>query len=124
MRLVKSKNTSTELLVRKLCRDLGYLGYRLHRKDLPGKPDIAFIAKRKAIHVHGCFWHGHNCRMGIRKPKSNQSYWFPKIDRNRQRDADQRAELEEMGWSVLIIWECELISPEIVKERLNHFMQA
>lgn len=107
MRLVKSKDTRTELFVRKICRNLGHRGYRLHRKDLPGKPDIAFVGRKVAVFVHGCFWHGHDCSGHVRLPKSKQDYWLSKIERNRARDAEHLAELTENGWRVLIVWECE-----------------
>ena len=82
MRRIQGKNTGPEMVVRGLLRTLGYPGYRLHRKDLPGKPDIAYIGRRKVIVINGCFWHGHDCKKGSRRPKSNQDYWLKKIDRN------------------------------------------
>jgi len=97
MRRIRSENTVPELVVRKHLRALGHTGYRLHRKDLPGKPDIVFVGKRKAILVHGCFWHGHECKEGIRKPRSNQEYWARKIEGNRLRDESHIAELCRMG---------------------------
>jgi DNA mismatch endonuclease (patch repair protein) len=124
MRRIRSKDTGPELAVRKLLRNLGFTGYRLHRKDLPGKPDIAFIGRKKAVLIHGCFWHGHDCKEGLRKPKSNQDYWLPKIERNQQRDAQHLAELERLGWSVLTVWECELHSPPNLAERLQRFVTA
>lgn len=124
MRLVRSKDTKLELAVRKLCRELGFTGYRLHRKDLPGKPDVAFIGKRKAIFVHGCFWHGHTCRMGSRRPKSNQEYWLPKIGKNQERDAKNLSDLDSMHWSVLSIWECEIQDRQTVRGRLNNFLEV
>ena len=99
MRRIRAKNTRPELIVRKLPRDLGYPGYRLHRKDLPGKPDIAYIGRRKAILIHGCFWHKHDCKRGQHRPKSNQDYWIPKLERNIQRDNENVRELTEMEWS-------------------------
>jgi DNA mismatch endonuclease (patch repair protein) len=107
MRLVKSKDTRPEIVVRKLCRDLKHRGYRLHRKDLAGKPDITFVGRKVAVFVHGCFWHGHDCSGRIRLPKSKQDYWLPKIKRNRDRDAKNLAILTRNGWRVLIVWECE-----------------
>lgn len=122
MQAVRSRDTGPELAVRRLLRDLGYRGYRIHRKEFPGNPDIAFIGKKKAIFVHGCFWHGHICRRGSRKPKSNQSYWLQKIERNKARDEANAAKLIAIGWSVLTIWECELQSPGLTK-RLAAFME-
>ena len=86
MRAVKSHDTKPELLVRRAIHCMGYR-YRLHRKDLPGKPDVVFPSRKKIIFVHGCFWHGHDCARGARMPKSNRSYWVSKISRNRERDA-------------------------------------
>ncbi|WP_235818611.1 very short patch repair endonuclease [Halopseudomonas formosensis] len=108
MRRIRSKDTRPGLYIRKLLRELGFPGYRIHRKELPGKPDIAYIGRRKAIFVHGCFWHGHDCKEGIRKPKTNQNYWLPKIERNRQRDAAHLEELRRLGWSAVVVWECEI----------------
>jgi DNA mismatch endonuclease, patch repair protein len=122
MRLVKSKNTHPELVVRKLCRELGHKGYRLHRKDLPGKPDIVFMGRKLVIFVHGCFWHGHNCHGKIRHPKSNQDYWLPKIKRNEARDAENIAMLEATGWRIIIIWECETKHVERLTPKLANFL--
>ena len=122
MRLIKGKDTYPELAVRKMLRDLGFGGYRLHRKDLPGKPDIAYLGKRKAIFVHGCFWHGHQCRSGVRRPKSNREYWLPKIERNKERDNQERMRLVGTGWDVLVIWECEINDEEFLAERLITFL--
>lgn len=122
MRAVRSRNTSPELAARKILRSLGYTGYRLHRKDLPGKPDVAFVGRRKAIFVHGCFWHGHGCPRGRRVPATNTAYWLPKIERNRQRDISHLAELEKLGWSALTIWECELADQQKLTTELREFM--
>lgn len=107
MARVKSRNTKPELLVRRLLTRLGYR-YRLHRAGLPGKPDIVFIGRRKAIFVHGCFWHGHDCRRGAREPKTNADYWRAKIARNRVRDGTVRAALAALGWETMIVWECAI----------------
>jgi DNA mismatch endonuclease (patch repair protein) len=125
MRRIKSGNTKPELLVRKLVHALGYR-YRLHRRDLPGKPDLTFASRRKVIFVHGCFWHGH----GIgecpdrRRPKSNLSYWNPKLARNQQRDQQTQAALEQAGWQVLVIWDCETGSREALAAKLTAFLSA
>lgn len=124
MRRIRSKNTSPEMTVRRMIRALGFIGYRLHRKDLPGKPDIAFVGRRKAVLVHGCFWHGHDCKEGLREPKSNLDYWRPKIQLNRQRDALHLAELARLGWSVYTVWECELRTPVDLADRLRKFLLA
>jgi DNA mismatch endonuclease (patch repair protein) len=107
MRRVKGKDTSPEMTVRRLLTRMG-VGYRLHRKDLPGKPDIAMPGRKLAIFVHGCFWHGHDCARGARVPKANRDYWQAKVGRNRSRDIAHRAALEAMGWRVLVLWECGL----------------
>jgi DNA mismatch endonuclease (patch repair protein) len=107
MRRVKGRDTAPELTVRKLLWRLG-ARYRLHRKDLPGKPDIALPGRKLAIFVHGCFWHGHDCARGARVPKANRDYWLGKVARNRARDMETRAKLEAMGWRVLVFWECGL----------------
>jgi DNA mismatch endonuclease (patch repair protein) len=107
MRRVKSTGTAPELKVRKVLTRMG-LRYRLHRKDLLGKPDIVMAGRRLAIFVHGCFWHGHDCARGSRVPKANRDYWLGKVGRNRERDTEHRAALEGAGWRVLTLWECEL----------------
>lgn len=122
MRLVKSKDTHPELVVRKLCRDLSHRGYRLHRKDLPGKPDIAFVGRKVAVFVHGCFWHGHDCSGHVRQPKSKQDYWLPKIERNRARDAENLANLLENGWKVLVVWECETKKLDELTSKISRFL--
>lgn len=121
MRAVKSKNTSAELAVRALLREFAP-GYRLHRRDLPGVPDIAYLGRRKAIFVHGCFWHGHDCPRGARIPKSNSAYWRDKIARNRDRDATQEAALSLLGWRRLVVWECELKAPARLSQKLRRFL--
>jgi DNA mismatch endonuclease (patch repair protein) len=123
MARVGSKHTTPELLVRKLARALGYR-YRLHKATLPGKPDLAFLALRKAIFVHGCFWHGHaRCRFG-RLPRSNLSYWAPKIARNKERDRANTRALRAIGWNVLVIWQCETRDQRKLLVRLRRFLAA
>ena len=121
MRAVKSRDTQPEMAVRRLVHAMGYR-YRLHRKDLPGKPDLAFIARRKAIFVHGCFWHGHDCPHGSREPKTNRDYWIPKIAKTRERDKITLERLLKMGWESLVIWECE-IDPAL-PGRLRTFLET
>lgn len=121
MGCVKSKNTAPELVVRRLAHRLGYR-FRLHRKDLPGSPDLIFPRHAKAILVHGCFWHGHErCRRGA-LPKSRIEYWTEKISSNKERDQRKLAELEEAGWEVLVVWECETRNTEALFERIERFM--
>lgn len=107
MRAVRSRDTKPELVVRRLLHAMGYR-YRLHRRDLPGAPDIVFPGRRKIIFVHGCFWHGHDCARGARLPATNVDYWRSKIARNVTRDADNIAALKAAGWEVLVVWECQL----------------
>jgi DNA mismatch endonuclease (patch repair protein) len=117
MRRVKGKDTAPELTVRRLLTRMG-VGYRLHRADLPGKPDIAMPGRELAIFVHGCFWHGHDCARGARTPKANRPYWEAKIGRNRARDAAAAAALEARGWRALTLWECELKDAAALEARL------
>ncbi len=107
MARVKSRDTAPELKARRLLRAMG-LSYRLHRKDLPGAPDIVLPRAKVAVFVHGCFWHGHDCARGARVPKQNRDYWTAKIGRNRARDIKTEAELQALGWRPLILWECEM----------------
>lgn len=120
MRRVRSVDTTPEMAVRRLCHAMGYR-FRLHRRDLPGKPDLVFPARRKAIFVHGCFWHGHNCKRGARVPKNNRAYWVQKISRNRERDSANRRRLGDDGWDSLVVWECE-IETTALSERLREFL--
>lgn len=121
MQAVKSKNTAPELIVRRLAHSMGYR-FRLHRKDLPGKPDLVFPGMRKAIFVHGCFWHGHDCSRGARTPKTNRGYWTKKIQRNRERDHAARTALAHSGWKVAVFWECELGDHKQLRRRIGHFL--
>lgn len=122
MQAVRSQDTEPELNVRRLVCQLGYR-YRLHRKDLPGKPDLAFIGRRKVVFVHGCFWHAHNCPRGARTPKENRDYWIEKIARNKARDRTHLAMLATKGWQSLVIWECELKQSDDVRNRLATFLE-
>lgn len=124
MRKIRGKDTKPELAVRRICREIGFSGYRIHRNDLPGKPDLAWIGRKLAVLVHGCFWHGHECAEGIRKPKSNQEYWISKISRNRRRDAENIADLRSMGWSVLVVWECEISEKAHLTKKLRWFLSG
>jgi DNA mismatch endonuclease (patch repair protein) len=102
--------------VRRLIWSLGGR-YRLHRKDLPGRPDIVLGPRRLAIFVHGCFWHGHDCARGARVPKANRDYWLGKVARNRARDTASRATLQAAGWRVETVWECELKDAPALRQR-------
>ena len=121
MRAVKGRDTGPEMAVRRMLHAKGYR-YRLHRKDLPGKPDLTFPSRRKAVFVHGCFWHGHPCPRGDRTPKTNADYWRRKIERNRQRYEAQQAALLDAGWGVLTVWECELRRGDELAARIEAFL--
>ena len=118
MARVKGRDTAPELKARRLLRAMG-LAYRLHRKDLPGAPDIVLPRPKVAMFVHGCFWHGHDCARGARVPKQNRDYWTAKIARNRARDQRTEAALLAMGWRPLILWECELKDEAALQARIQ-----
>ncbi len=122
MQAVKQKDTTPEWSVRRLLHGSGYR-YRLHVRSLPGTPDIVFASRRKIIFVHGCFWHGHGCRIG-QLPKSKTEYWGPKIAKTRTRDAMKQTALEEMGWNVLTIWQCDTKDLVTLQTRLWSFLGA
>lgn len=120
MRSVGARNTGPELLVRRALARLGYR-FRLHRHDLPGRPDIVFPGKRKIIFVHGCFWHGHGCSKG-KLPKSRGEYWIKKIEANRARDKMVGADLAGLGWQTISVWQCELKQLPDVVHSLRKFL--
>lgn len=125
MTAIRSKDMKPEMAVRRLVYGMGYR-YRLHRKKLPGKPDLVFPGRRSVIFVHGCFWHQHgneSCRIA-RMPKSNTEYWIPKLERNVERDRDNLVTLRENGWKVLVIWECEMDDIEALERRVREFLDA
>lgn len=107
MRAVKGRDTKPEMLVRRMLHALGYR-YRVQVRGLPGRPDLAFTRRRRAVFVHGCFWHGHDCPRGARAPKTNAEFWRAKIARNRERDAEVAAALTAIGWRRIVVWECGL----------------
>jgi DNA mismatch endonuclease (patch repair protein) len=123
MRRVRSRDTKPELVVRRLVHALGYR-YRLYRSNLPGKPDLVFPRRNKAIFVHGCFWHGHDCGAGTNRPSSNLAYWRAKLLRNKRRDVNNRAALKILGWKVLVIWECQLGNLERLRSRIERFLET
>jgi DNA mismatch endonuclease (patch repair protein) len=122
MSLVKAKDTTPELLVRRLIHSMGYR-YRLHRRNLPGCPDLVFPAKKKAIFVHGCFWHRHKGCPRCRLPKTRRIFWQTKLDSNRRRDARNLKELAGKGWRVLVIWECQAEKSAILKGMVTTFLK-
>ena len=125
MAAIRSTNTKPELTVRRLVHSLGYR-YRLHCKDLPGKPDLVFRPRRKVIFVHGCFWHLHPAKkcLDARQPKSNKSYWSPKLQRNVARDQEHLLKLRRDGWKVLVVWDCQTRDEEKIARRLAKFLGA
>jgi DNA mismatch endonuclease (patch repair protein) len=123
MASVKQKGTAPELLVRRLLHGLGYR-YRLHCRDLPGTPDLVWRPRKKAIFIHGCFWHGHDCQHGRRQARSNREYWMTKLQKNQSRDAATADALAKMGWTVMTVWECQLKSPDSIATMLTSFLGA
>lgn len=121
MSRVKSKDTAPEMIVRRLLHAMGYR-YRLHGGKLPGKPDLVFAGRKKVVFIHGCFWHGHDCKRGARIPSTRQDYWLSKVSRNKERDARNVSSLEQAGWRVLTVWECELKDRVALAEKLTQFL--
>jgi DNA mismatch endonuclease, patch repair protein len=121
MSRIRGKDTQPELTVRHMLHDLGFR-YRLHARDLPGTPDLVFRSLRKAVFVHGCFWHKHSrCRIAG-TPTSNCDYWLPKLNRTKERDRQNCRKLQRLGWSVFVVWECELTDVAKLKARLIRFL--
>ncbi|WP_042250606.1 DNA mismatch endonuclease Vsr [Nitrospina sp. Nb-3] len=117
MSKIRSKNTMVEVQIRKFLWGLGYR-YRLHRKDLPGTPDIVFPSKFKVVLVHGCFWHGHKCRKD-KLPKTRKKYWSEKIERNKKRDSNNLRKLKRLGWKPFTIWECQRKDEKVLKKLIK-----
>lgn len=122
MKLIRGKHTAPERLVRSFVHRLGFR-FRLHVANLPGHPDLVFPSRHKVIFVHGCFWHRHNHCHLARLPKSRLSFWLPKLERNKTRDATKRRALTRMGWTSLVIWECELRDPLRVMFKTLMFLE-
>lgn len=120
MQAVKTKNTGPELTVRRMLHAHGYR-FRLHRKDLPGRPDIVLPKHRLVIFVHGCFWHAHGCAKG-QPPKSRSEYWLPKLEANVRRDTEKAEALRDLGWRVETVWQCETREPDALEARLRHLV--
>ena len=123
MRRVKSENTAPELALRRIAHALGFR-YRVHGAAALGRPDIVNARRRIAIFLHGCFWHRHRCAMGSRSPKSRVAFWTAKFERNVARDRIVQRELRAAGWRALVVWECELRSPDKVRRKLERFLHA
>lgn len=121
MRSVGTKNTGPEIVVRRLLHAEGYR-FSLHRRDLPGSPDIVLPKHSKIVFVHGCFWHGHGCAKG-QLPKSRTDYWDQKIEANKARDEKRLAALRRMGWSVKVVWQCQTKNPDRLQAKLRRFVQ-
>ena len=121
MSKIRNADTGPEMIVRRLIYSMGYR-YRLHRRDLPGCPDLVFEGRRKIIFVHGCFWHRHpDCKYAYR-PKTRTEFWANKLESNRLRDERNLEELGKMGWECLIIWECEITKTESLREKISAFL--
>ena len=121
MSRVSGKNTKPELIVRSQLHRLGYR-FRLHRKDLPGKPDITLPRHQKVIFIHGCFWHGHRDCSRSKRPATNKKFWNEKLDKNIKRDNENITELQELGWKVLVIWTCEVRDMNKLNSKLLSFL--
>lgn len=121
MRRIRSKDTTPELFIRRLVFKMGYR-YRLHGKRLPSKPDLVFASHKKVIFIHGCFWHQHkNCKE-THYPKTNVDYWLPKLRENKARDKENQTKLKKLGWAFLIIWECQINTPEKLIIQIKKFL--
>lgn len=123
MARVRSQDTGPELKLRRLLTGLG-ARYRLHRKDLPGSPDVVMPGRRLAFFVHGCFWHGHGCARGARTPKANRDYWLAKVARNVARDEQALAALAQAGWRTEVVWECDFKDEAALSARLQALLAA
>jgi DNA mismatch endonuclease (patch repair protein) len=121
MSRIKNRDTKPEMRVRAIVHGMGYR-YRLHRKDLPGRPDLVFPSRKKVIFVHGCFFHMHDCRYGQVVPRTNAEFWAKKRRSNVERDSRNIAELEAKGWQVCTVWECETRNPESLPEKIDQFL--
>lgn len=123
MSRIRSKNTRAELIVRRLTHRMGFR-YRLHDRRLPGTPDLVFRKRQKLIFVHGCFWHGHDCKLGDRVPKSRVKFWTEKFSANRTRDEKVARQIKGMGWRRLVVWECQLKDQPRLTQRIRRFLDA
>ena len=122
MAQVKSKGMMPEMQVRRLLHGLGFR-YRLHRRDLPGKPDLVFPSRRKVVFVNGCFWHNHEGCSRVRIPNTNRDYWVAKLERNSRRDELNIGLLNSKGWGVMVVWECQLKDMALTSNILTEFLE-
>jgi DNA mismatch endonuclease, patch repair protein len=118
----KEKNTSPEISVRRLVYSLGFR-YRLHRRDLPGCPDMVFPAKKKVIFINGCYWHRHNCKKGRSMPATRKKFWQQKFKRTIERDKHNYRTLKKLSWKILIIWECQIKKPVKITDKIISFLK-
>lgn len=123
MSQVSGKNTKPEIIARSLLHRMGYR-FRLHRSDLPGKPDITLPKHKKIVFVHGCFWHSHENCLRAKRPTTNKKFWYEKLDKNRLRDEENVRKLEQLGWDVLTVWTCEIRNTDKLKQKLLAFMEG
>ena len=123
MRQIRSQDTQPELRVRSLVHRLGYR-FRLHRRDLPGRPDLVLPSLKKVIFVHGCFWHQHRKCIDCRTPKSNTTYWLSKLEKNKDRDKINRLRLTKLGWRSLVVWDCETSDKEVLSRKIGAFLTS
>jgi len=121
MSRIRSKNTKPEMKIRKALHKLGFR-YRIHNHNLPGKPDIVLKKYRTIIQVKGCFWHGHSCRDG-HIPKSRQEYWKPKLKKNKDRDLKNEKKLKELGWNLIVLWECNCRTDDMIKKEVSRIVR-
>ncbi len=120
MSRIRNADTKPEMIVRRLVHGMGY-SYRLHARDLPGNPDLAFRPRKKVIFVHGCFWHQHGCRH-YRQPRTKREFWEPKLAKNKERDAEVRRQFRKLGWRVMVVWECQVKKETVVRNRVKRFL--
>ena len=123
MSLIQGKNTKPERIVRSIVHRLGYR-FRLHRRDLPGTPDLVLPKLRSVIFVHGCFWHMHSCHKGRRTPVTNRKFWQEKRSANASRDRRAVRRLRRAGWRVLVVWECQLRDVDAIAKKLQMFLRS
>lgn len=117
MSRIRAKDTKPELAVRSMLHRMGFR-FRLHRRDLPGSPDIVLPGRGTVVFVHGCFWHGHSCKR-TKMPNSREEFWEQKIEGNKKRDRRMRSQLRSLGWKVVVVWECELRRPDALALKLR-----